>query len=136
MRSQTEVQQRCSIYCTYTSQTLQCTLQIHCNQKEVYMQCDSILHHAVYLSVSAVYFVQCAYSVLTGYPSHGSVRYTACTVYTAATLYCWQWTCSIYCTPLHLYCTSVWEGRKDVNITRLQTKVACSNCTMSMISIL
>ncbi len=31
-------------------------------------------------------------------------------VYTAATLYCWQWTCSIYCTPLHLYCTSVWVG--------------------------
>ena len=46
---------------------------------------------------------------LTGYPSHGSVRYTACTVYTAATLYCWQWTCSVYCTPLHLYCTSVWD---------------------------
>ena len=61
--TQTEVQQRCSIYCIYTSQTLQCILQVHCNQKEVY---------------------------------------------TAATLYRWQWTCSIYCTPLHLYCTSVW----------------------------
>ena len=35
--------------------------------------------------------------------------YLLSTVYTAATLYCcWQGTCSIYCTPLYLYCTSVW----------------------------
>ncbi len=44
------------------------------------------------------------------------IRYTACTVYTVATLYCWQWTCSIYCTPLHLYCTSVWVHFSNKNI--------------------
>ncbi len=64
--------------------------------------------------------------VRTGFPDRSAVEvqyilrihfsdtagYTTSTlqldVYTAATLYCWQWTCSIYCTPLHLYCTSVW----------------------------
>ncbi len=34
----------------------------------------------------------------------------------AATLYCWQWTCSIYCNPLHLYCTSVWVWPPDMCI--------------------
>ncbi len=74
--SQTEVQYRCSIQCIYTSQTLQCILQVHCNQKRVYLQCNTLgTKHG---SLQCIHF--------TGYPSHGSVRYTACTVYTATTL--------------------------------------------------
>ncbi len=69
---------------------------------------DSAGYTTSTLQLDGSIYAVCSYTVLTGYPSHGSIRHTACTVYTAATLYCWQWTCSIYCTPLHLYCTSVW----------------------------
>ena len=80
----------CSVYYRYTATRRKyiCSVIVYC--------------------LCSIYKFRSPGSVLTGYPSHGSVRYTACTVYTAATLYCWQWTCSIYCTPLHLYCTSVW----------------------------
>ncbi len=51
---------------------------------------------------------QVASSIYAGYPESCSIWYTKLAVYTASTLYWWQYTFSIYCGILNLYCTSAW----------------------------
>ncbi len=110
----------------------------HCLGYTVYTACKLHLHRRYSLPRNFVFIVAvytgctlcevCRYTatmlrynyvqyghIYAGYPESCSIWYTKLPVYTASTLYWWQYTFSIYCGILNLYCTSVW-GAPWLNI--------------------